>query len=483
MQIQFLGAAGEVTGSKHLLTLDRGKKILLDCGMFQGGTLEDEYFRNEHLGFDPREVDYVVLSHAHIDHSGLIPRLGKEGFKGVIYCTPQTKDLCDLMLNDSANIQENDTEEINKARSQAGKDLVKPLYGEKDVQFILDRFVTIPYNRPLVIDDEVELLLTDVGHILGSSAVHLTLHERDDAFQLTFTGDIGRKEDPVLRPPQPFPQADVLITESTYGNKIHGNSFKELPGKLAAAIERACVQKGGKLIIPAFSLDRTQDIVYMLDQLNNEGLLPNVKFFVDSPLATRVTEVMRDHTSCFNDDMLRYMGDNPHPFRFENLEYTENVEASKALNEMEEPAVIITASGMMEGGRIKHHLIHHIEEPDTTILMVGYSTPASLGGQIQNGAEEVFIFGRPYQVKAEVQYIDGFSAHADSAEMLEYVSCQDPSELSHIFLVHGEGEALTSMKNHYLKAGYESVSIPDYGDVYELIKTEDQRLVIEAVNQ
>lgn len=483
MQLQFLGAAEEVTGSKHLLTLDSGKQILLDCGMFQGGTPEEEYARNEHLGFDPQQLDYVILSHAHIDHSGLIPRLGKEGFEGVIYCTPQTKDLCDLMLRDSANIQENDAKDLNKERSEKGKKPVKPLYGEKDVQYILDRFVTIPYDRHIKLDDEVELLLTDVGHILGSAAVNLTIEEKGESLYLTFTGDIGRKEDPILRPPQPFPQADVVISESTYGNKIHGNSFQELPGKLAAAVERACVKKKGKLIIPAFSLDRTQDIVYMLDQLNNEGLLPDVKFYVDSPLATRVTEVMREHTGCFNEEILQYMQENPHPFRFENLEYTESVEASKALNNIKEPAVIITASGMMEGGRIKHHLIHHIEEPDTTILMVGYSTPSSLGGQIQNGADEVYIFGRPYQVKADVQSIDGFSAHADYKEILDYLSCQEPEELGQIFLVHGEEDALSNMKGHLEKAGFKDVMIPAYKEVFELTKSKNQKLQVQKVEE
>ncbi len=483
MKIQFSGAAGEVTGSKHLIQLDNGHQILFDCGMFQGGTTEEEEFRkNEHLGFDPSQVTCLILSHAHIDHSGLIPRLVKEGFKGPIYVTPATKDLCRVMLEDSAKIQREDAKDLNKTLKKQGKRPVQPLYEDEDVKVALNRFISINYDRTIEVAEGAKFHFTDAGHILGSAAINLEINENEAPIHLTFTGDIGRPNDKILRPPQPFPQADVLICESTYGDELHG-ATQDLEEALANSIRKACIEvNNGKLLIPAFSLDRTQDIVYMLDRLHRYGKLPNVKIYVDSPLATLVTGIMREHTSYFNDEILKYMEADPHPFQFENLYYTQGVEDSKALNYLEEPAVIISASGMMEGGRVKHHLVHHVEDPSTTLLLVGYSTPNSLGGKIQNGAEAVYIFGQQFQVNAHVESINGFSAHADYKEILDYISCQDPKELGQVFLVHGESDSLNSLKEKMSNLGYKHITVPEQGEEYEIFKAGNN-LEVKAIKK
>ncbi len=474
MDIQFFGAAGEVTGSKHLLTLQNGQRILLDCGLFQGGETEEEtYFRNEHLGFDPKTIDCLILSHAHIDHSGLIPKLVKEGFTGLIYATPQTKDLCQVMLEDSAQIQQMDTETLNKERLAAGKKAVRPLYKKSDVRKTLEYFIDVPYGREIEVLDGVSFHFTDTGHILGSAAVHLNIqedpHEAEAPIKLSFTGDVGRPGDKILRSPEPFRQADVVLTESTYGIKSH-DPPDSLDQKLADAVWETGHEQRGKLLIPAFSLDRTQDLVYILHNLYREGRLPNVKIFVDSPLANKVTAIMRENTSAFNQRMLKAMRRYPQPFQFEMLYYTEGKSDSKALNHIQEPAVIISSSGMMEGGRIVHHLIHQIEDPQNTILIVGFSAPGTLGRTITDGAEEVNLFGKTYQVRARVKAIDGFSAHADAEELVDYLSCQDPEELAQIFLVHGEQEALSHMKARLHQAGYTNIMIPQQHEQYHLAK-------------
>ncbi len=474
MDIQFFGAAGEVTGSKHLITLNNGHKILLDCGLFQGGeTDEDTYFRNEHLGFDPQSIDCLILSHAHIDHSGLIPMLVKEGFNGLIYTTPQTKDLCQVMLEDSAHIQQIDTEELNKDRIAAGKKAVKPLYKKSDVRKALEYFIDVGLEREIEILDGVSFHFTDTGHILGSAAIHLQVQEdpeeMEEPIKLSFTGDVGRPGDKILRSPEPFRQADVVLTESTYGIKKH-DAPDTLDQKLADAVWEACDKNHGKLLIPAFSLDRTQDLVYILNNLYQQGKLPNVKIFVDSPLANKVTTIMRENTSTFNHDMLKKMRENPQPFQFETLYYTEGKDDSKALNHIQEPAVIISSSGMMEGGRIVHHLIHHIEEPQNTLLIVGFSAPGTLGREFIDRNEAVMIFGKSYQVRAQVKAIDGFSAHADAQELVDYLSCQDPDKLEHLFLVHGEEEALSQMKERLQQVGYRNVTVPHLNERYNLTK-------------
>ncbi len=481
MEVQFLGATGEVTGSKHLLKLINGQQILLDCGMFQGiNGEEDEYRKNEHLGFDPKQIDCLILTHSHIDHSGLIPRLIKEGFEGPIYATSPTKDLCRIMLEDSAQIQQEDLKALNKKRVKKGKAPVKALYEKEDVKKSLGHFITVPYNRNIQLGKGVNFYFTDAGHILGSAAINLTIMENGENICLTYTGDIGRPEDEILKAPESFPQADVILTESTYGNKLHAKQ-EDLAEKLGGIIWEACYERKGRLIIPAFSLDRTQDIVFMLDKLFRKNKLPDVKIFVDSPLATRVTEIMREHTTCFNEEMLKYMREDPHPFQFEKLYYTENVEDSKALNDLKEPAVIISASGMMEGGRIKHHLLHHIEKPDTTLVLVGYSTPGSLGGQIQSGVKTIQVFGQELQIHAKVESIDGFSAHADYQEILDYLGCQNPSEVGQVFLVHGEPDALAGLEEQLNGQDFKYTTIPKKGESYSILK-ESGVLKVAAIS-
>ena len=485
MDIQFFGAAGEVTGSKHLITLENGQRILLDCGLFQGDeSAEETHFRNENLGFDPRSINCLILSHAHIDHSGLIPRLVKEGFEGLIYATPPTKDLCHVMLEDSAHIQQVDTEEINKERIVSNKRAVRPLYRKSDVRKTMEHFVDVPYGRDIEILDGVSFHFTDTGHILGSAAINLQIQEdpeeQEEPVKLTFTGDVGRPGDKILCSPEPFRQADAVITESTYGVKQHSKP-EELDQKLENEVWEACENQGGKLLIPAFSLDRTQDIVYILNNLYQQGRLPNVKVFVDSPLANKVTTIMRENASTFNQDMLRSMRKNPRPFEFANLYYTEGKADSKALNDLSEPAVIISSSGMMEGGRIVHHLIHQIDKPENTVLLVGFSAPGTLGREISEVPEEVEIRNKPYQVRARIRSIDGFSAHADAEELVSYVKCQDPAQLEQLFLVHGEESALAYMRERLYQEGYQHITIPHKKERYHL-KKQDGQLVMTPMD-
>ncbi|MAY84681.1 MAG: MBL fold metallo-hydrolase [Flavobacteriales bacterium] len=463
MKIQFLGAAQEVTGSKHLITLKSGKQILLDCGMFQGRGKESA-IRNRHLGFNPMEVTYLFLSHAHIDHSGLIPLMVKQGFKGKIICTPATYDLCRIMLADSAHIQQSDAEYINRKREAEGKDLIKPLYNMDDVNRCWDLFQIIDYKKQTQIDEEVEVLFTDAGHILGSAVVNLTLFENHKPHRLTFSGDIGRYINKILKTPQAFPQADTIICESTYGDRLH-ESVKDAKENLKVIVEETCYEKRGKLIIPAFSIGKTQELIFMLNKLGiNKG--PNkIKVFVDSPLAISATEIMKDHIECFGPATIKFMQKGADPFGFDQLYYVREAEYSKLINEIDEPCIIISASGMADAGRIKHHLANGITDEKNTVLIIGYSEPSSLSGRLQRGAEEVRIFGQHYPVKAKVSSIDFFSAHADYNEILRFLSCQDPTEVSQIFLVHGDIESQTHLKQ-MLDQKYNKVDIAEPKEDY-----------------
>lgn len=466
MWIGFYGAAEMVTGSKHLLKLDDGTQILLDCGMFQGaGAQTDEM--NRHFGFAPHEVDYLILSHAHIDHCGLIPLFVKEGFTGTIYATAATIDLCDIMLRDSARIQQYDAEYENKKRAELGKKPIEPLYNEQDVMDAMSYFRPIPYNHPFAITDNAELTFTDAGHIIGSACVNLKIKENENEKTLTFTGDIGRYGGRILRDPQPFPQADILICESTYGDRFHDEN-SNVEAQLLKIVEETCVAKRGRLIIPAFSIGRTQEIVNVLNNLEHEGKLPPIKVFVDSPLSTNATQIMRRHLECFNDDIKEYMKSDPTPFGFDKLKYIRKVEESIALNDMDEPCIIIAASGMMEAGRIMHHARNNIEDPRNTILMVGWCTPSSLGGRLRAGDKKVSIFGRMYDVNADVEVIDAYSAHGDQAEMLRLLECQDPEKVKQLFLVHGEPEVAAIWKNKLHETGFKNIEVPKWKASYNL---------------
>ncbi|MCK6609887.1 MAG: MBL fold metallo-hydrolase [Bacteroidia bacterium] len=467
MKLQFFGAARMVTGSKHLLTLNDGTKILLDCGLVQG-KLENREDLNRKFGFNPAEVDYLILSHAHIDHSGLIPRLVREGFNGIIFCTAATHDLCKLMLMDSSRIQEDDIKYLNKRRIKKGLPPVEPLYEEEDVSKALSLIQELEYDQVLRINANLSIHFTDAGHLLGSACVHLKIRTAPRKFvQLSFTGDIGKYGDSILRDPQPFSAPDYLICESTYGNKLHptvGDAREEL----LSIIKHTCIDKKGKLIIPAFSVDRTQEIIYLLDQAWNEGLLPNIPVYVDSPLSVKATDVMREHNECYRDEFLDYIAKDSDPFGFKNLKFITDVEESKTLNAKKEPCIIISASGMAEAGRIKHHIANNIQKPSTTILLVGYCTPESLGGRLKSGASSVRIFGDEYPVKAEVRSLDYYSAHADYVEMLKFLGEMKPKKVRKLFLVHGEYDNQLAFKERLLDAGFRHIFIPGHGESFDL---------------
>ncbi len=466
MKLQFIGAAQTVTGSKHLLTTFEQKKILLDCGFFQGKGSEGEALNRDWL-FDPAGIDYVILSHAHIDHSGNLPGLVKAGFSGPIICTPATLDLCRIMLSDSAHIQENDLRFVNKRRIKRGETPLEPLYTLADVEQCLQQFVAVPYNHHYRVCNGVVLYFTDSGHILGSAAINITYTEKRKIKQLCFTGDIGRYNSAILKDPAIFPQADYIICESTYGDRLHSdNTLSEK--QLLDVVHNTCVVKKGKLIIPAFSLGRTQEIVYALDQLAHQNLLPAIHVYVDSPLSINATAIMRNHPECFNNNILEYMGHDDNPFGFEKLTYIQDVESSKKLNELKEPCIIISASGMMEAGRIKHHVANTISDPKNTILIVGYAEPHSLGGKIRNGDKVVKIFGEEYAVNADVVVMDSYSAHADCNEMIKYLGCQKKGKIKTLFLVHGEYEVQTHFKEKLLEAGFKKVLIPAKGEEFEI---------------
>jgi metallo-beta-lactamase family protein len=466
MKIQFFGAARTVTGSKHLITTNSNKKILLDCGFFQGKGQESEMM-NRDFSFEPSEIDYMILSHAHIDHSGNIPHLVKKGFAGPIFATSATIDLCAIMLKDSAHIQENDLKFVNKRRQKRGEDRIFPLYSVSDVEIAMNQFVKVDYDTEIPIDDEISLLFTDSGHILGSAAVNLKIKEDGIERKICFTGDIGRYNGSILKDPQPFPQCEILISESTYGDRLHTDNLMS-EKELLEVIHQTCVLKKGKLIIPAFSLGRTQELVYALDQLANANKLPRIKVFVDSPLSINATNVMRAHKECFNEDILKYMESDSDPFGFDKLIYVQDVELSKKINELKDPCIIISASGMAEAGRIKHHIANNISNPKNTILFVGYAEPSSLGGKLRNGAEVIHIFGEEYKVKADIVVLESYSAHADYEEMFKYFECQDKTKIKKVFLVHGEYETQLNFKEKLLDEGYRRISIPSLNEEFDL---------------
>jgi metallo-beta-lactamase family protein len=466
MKISFLGAAREVTGSKHLITTQYGKRILLDCGMYQGKGLETDAM-NRKLGFDPASIDHIILTHAHIDHSGLIPYIYKLGFTGSVICTDATRDLCVYMLADAGHIQEYDTITFNKKRARQGKPPVVPLYTKADAVACMRLFIGVAYNRKLTIDPYTRVKFTNTGHMLGSAVANIEIIENGQKKRIAYTGDIGRPSNRILRSPDPFPQADILITESTYGDRLHMGR-PQAEEELLEVLNHTCVEKGGKLIIPSFSVGRTQEIVYSLNNLFNDKRLPRVDIFVDSPLATNVTEVFRLHAECFNGSILDVMDFDPDPFGFNTLFYIQSHEESKKLNNHTKPCVIISASGMMEAGRVKHHLANNISNPKNTVLAVGYCSPSTLGARILRGDKQVSIHGNVYQVKAEIRRIEAFSGHGDYQEMLGFLDCQDKNELQQIFIVHGEYESQQFYKNELEKEGYKNIIIPALGDEVEV---------------
>jgi metallo-beta-lactamase family protein len=459
MKIAFHGAARCVTGSKHLVTLKNGRKILLDCGMFQGMGRETDSL-NRHWGFEPREVDIVVLSHAHIDHSGLLPKLVADGFEGKIYCTPATRELASVLLEDSAEIQEDDVKYINKRRAADGQPYLKPLYTAEDAKAVQSHFVEHDYGQWMKIDDGVELMYTDAGHIIGSASVHLRVTEGGVTQQLSFSGDVGRYRDVILRSPDVFSQADFILLESTYGNSLHDLHITT-PDNLLTWIEKTCVQKKGKLIIPAFSVGRTQEILYALNQLELERRLPDLDYFVDSPLSIKATEIVKRYPEYFNTAIQKILKSDDDPFKFRGMQYVRTVDESKLLNFRNEPCVIISASGMAEAGRVKHHISNNIENSRNSVLMTGYCEPNSLGARLMKGNKIVKIFGVEHEVHAEVGSIRSMSAHGDYEDLCQFLACQDPKLVKKLFLVHGEFNVQEDFRNRLLRKGFMDVEIPE----------------------
>jgi metallo-beta-lactamase family protein len=458
MNITFHGAARHVTGSKHLLQLNNGTNILLDCGLFQGlGEHTDDM--NGHFGFNPKKVDHMVLSHAHIDHCGLIPRLVAEGFSGPIYCTPATLDLAAILLLDSAKIQEQDTSYTNKHRKKKGLPPLEILYTEADVNQALSQFKTVDYHQEFNITPDVKLYFSDAGHVVGSAVMHLTVAEDGKETHITFSGDVGRYGDMILKSPQNFRQSDYILLESTYGDSLHAD-IGPIEDALQKIIYETCINRKGKVIIPAFSVGRTQEILYALNALELKGQLPNVPYYVDSPLSLKATQVLKDHPEVFNRNVNEVMKKDNDPFDFKNLRFVESTEESIALNENPQPCVIISSSGMAEAGRVKHHIKNNIGSNKNTILMVGYCEPNSLGGHLLNGDKQVYIFGDMYNVVANVQSINSMSAHGDYEDLLQFLSGQDAGKVSKIFLVHGEYDIQQRFAERIKAKGFSHVEIP-----------------------
>jgi metallo-beta-lactamase family protein len=433
MQVHFLGATRTTTGSMYLLEVN-GSRLLLECGLFQGHRAES-IERNRNFPFDARRVDAVVLSHAHIDHCGNLPNLCKQGFDGSIYCTFATRDLASIMLEDSAEVQAADAAFVSRKRAKQGLPPVEPLYSATEAEKAIRQFVAINYARPILVADGVTATFRDAGHILGSAQVVLDVREGGRAFRYLFSGDIGRGEDDILRNPETVEGVDFLQIESTYGGREH--SVKAHAEEEVCRWVCATLEKNGKVIIPAFSVGRTQQVVYTLHQFTDAGRLPRVPIFVDSPLSVNATEVFRLHPECFNDEIYRFLREKENPFGMENLTYIREVAHSMKLNELKEPAIIISASGMAEAGRIRHHLKNNIGDSRNLVLFVGYCAEHTLGAQILAGRNPVNIFGEPVPVRAKIASIDAFSGHADKHELKRYVAALT-GDLTKIGVVHGE---------------------------------------------
>ena len=469
MKIEFFGAAQTVTGSQHLISLN-GYKILLDCGTYHGSRKES-YKRNQNLPYDAAEIDIMVLSHAHIDHSGNIPNLVKSGFQGDIVCTYATRDLCAVMLRDSAKIQHYDIEFLNKKRAKKGLHPLEPIYTIEDAVASMRHFIGIGYNRSYRLMPEVTLTFYDAGHILGSAIVVLDIDDKEAGEQkrLVFSGDLGRNDRPILRDPQIVKGADILIIESTYGNRVH-EKVEEASDKLERIVNET-YKRGGKVIVPAFAVGRTQELVYRLRKLIESRDIPaDLPIFVDSPMAIDATGVYRLHPEAYDEEAANFVLENRggDPFGFDMMRYTRTTMESKELNFLREPAVIISASGMAEAGRILHHLKTNVEDARNTILITGWQAPHTLGRRLVEGVRKIRIFGEEYKLKAHVDSIHGFSAHADRDELLAWTGAMEKRPL-HTFIVHGEIEAAEAFKESLEKEqGFSNVHIPQLGEAFEV---------------
>ncbi|MCX7797412.1 MAG: MBL fold metallo-hydrolase [Melioribacter sp.] len=461
MEIQFIGATQTVTGSMHLIKAC-GKKFLLDCGLFQGKRKEAFELNRTFDFFDPKEIDFVILSHAHIDHSGNLPTLVKKGFNGKIFTTFATRDLAAIMLQDSAHIQIKDVEFVNKKRKKRGQNLFEPLYTLDDVFQTLKLFVGLNYHHEFEISSGINLTFFDAGHILGSSIIFLSINENGTIINLGFSGDIGRKNMPILKDPEKIPDVDFFICESTYGGKLH-KDITEAENELISVILKAYEQRS-KILIPAFSVGRTQELVYSMHKIFENGKVPEIPVYVDSPLSVNATNVYKVHPECFDLETSDFILKREDPFGFNKLKYITDVEESKKLNFLSGPCIIISSSGMCESGRILHHLANNVENPNNIILIVGFMAEHTLGRKLVEREDTIKIFGDEYKLNAEVIVMDSYSAHADSNELLEYCSMLDRSRMQSIFLVHGEIEQQKIFKEKLNTIGFSSVLIPQRGE-------------------
>lgn len=471
MQLTFHGAARTVTGSQHLVEVN-GVKILLDCGLFQGKR-KDAYARNQKLPFDASQIDYVVLSHAHIDHSGNLPNLVKSGFGGDIICTFATRNLCSVMLRDSGRIQEYDVAWLNKKRARKGEPPVDPIYTENDAIQAMKHFLAISYERAYKLTPDIQVTFYDAGHMLGSAMVALDIndHATGKQHRLVFSGDLGRYDIPILRDPTTLDAADTLIMESTYGNRSHA-PVEDSTADLKRIVKETFA-RGGSIVVPAFAVGRTQQLVYTLHQLQHSGDLPPLNVYVDSPLAINATGVFRQHAEDFDAETRAFMDNDEHrhtdPFGFDGLRYTPTTAESKELNDLKEPAIIISASGMAEAGRILHHLRNRISDPRNTVLIVGWQAPHTLGRRIVEKQPKVRIFGEEYDLKAQVAVLNGFSGHADHDGLLDWAKAFTTRQPKRTFLVHGEPDAADALAAALKKeVGLKQVDVPDLHQSFEV---------------
>jgi len=465
MQIRFCGAARQVTGSRHLLEVGE-RRVLLDCGLVQGRRSEAEV-QNRDFGFDPRSIDAVVLSHAHIDHSGALPSLVARGYAGPVHATLATADLAGIMLLDSGNIQEHDAESVNRRRTKKGEPPVAPLYTVEDARRAGERLIAHPYHEPMPIVPGVTATFYDAGHILGSAVVSLAIEAEGEKRTVVFTGDLGRRGLPILRDPETPEQADALLIESTYGDRLHA-PVEEVDRKLADLINRV-VARRGRVIVPAFAVGRTQELCFALSRLLRAGHIPDVAVYVDSPLAVNVTEVFARHPECFDSEIADVLAQTGDPFGLEKLRYLRTREESMALNRLSGPFLVISASGMCEAGRILHHLRSGIEDPKNAILIVGYQAEHTLGRRLVDQAAVVKIFGEPHERRAEVVVMNEFSAHADRDELLAWVA-RFRKKPEQVFVVHGEeGQSLPFAASLQREAEIASVVVPHLGEVHAIV--------------
>lgn len=464
-----LGAAQEVTGSKHILEVD-GRSYMVDCGAFQGKRKESDD-KNRNFDYPPDKLESVILTHGHFDHCGLLPVLVKKGFRGNIYSTPATRDLSSLVMMDSARIQARDAEYLRKQAKKKGEKFNwNPIYTEEDCVRAANQIVTVSYNRPIYIGPDVQMEFFDAGHILGSSFANLTVKQsgKEDV-RILFTGDLGRKEKPIVRnPATDMPAPDYIVVESTYGNRKH--EATDLALRELVSVVRDAVDKKGKIIIPSFAIERTQELIYFLHLLVDKKKIPSIPIYVDSPMASNATSIFRVHPECYDATVTEaFLKHHKNPFGFGDLTFVTSVEESKLLNDKDGPMIIISADGMCEAGRILHHLANNISDEDNTILIVGYMAENTLGRKILEGEKEVHIMDNWYKVRANVRKINAFSAHADYTETLEWLNEIDTSRLKKIFLVHGEKDAQEFLENHLKENGFKDVQIIKYGESYDLI--------------